>query len=327
MARLRTLVIAAGVGWAVLFVAVGLRFGLQQYADGSLFSYAVAVQDAWAFHWHNISGRLFVYLFSLLPAETYVGLTGDARGGIALYGFLFYGAQLLGLAATFAADRSNGRIIFAYACASTACLCPLVYGLPTEMWMAHAVFWPALAVCHYARPGIVGTVVVFVALLALMFNHEAAVIFAVAIVLSALLRGPRDAVFRRSGWRLHCRPGDLGCGEARAAARRLFRQHLRCRRSVFHRRRQFRQPHDRPAAGRARGLWHRRCRFFAGSHRRRCTSMPLRWLQSLLGAYWLWFDSALHTDDRYAVRTALFARHTGDSARWLRPTRSAPMAG
>jgi hypothetical protein len=39
------------------------------YADGSIFSYSVAVQDAWAFHWHNISGRLFVYFFSYLPTE------------------------------------------------------------------------------------------------------------------------------------------------------------------------------------------------------------------------------------------------------------------
>ena len=198
MARLRTFVIAAGIGWSVLFAAVGLWFRLQLYADGSLFSYAIAVQDAWAFHWHNISGRLFVYLFSLLPAETYVGLTGDARGGIALYGFLFYAAQLIGLAATFAADRSNGRIVFAYACLSTACLCPLVFGFPTEMWMAHAVFWPALAVCHYARPGVAGTVAVFAALLALVFTHEAGVILAAAVVLSVLPRGIRDAKWWRA---------------------------------------------------------------------------------------------------------------------------------
>src|SRR5262249_27848129 len=61
---LRLLVVAAGLGCSILFVVVGLRYGLEMYADGSAFSYAVAVQDSWAFHWHNISGRLFVYLFS-----------------------------------------------------------------------------------------------------------------------------------------------------------------------------------------------------------------------------------------------------------------------
>ena len=55
---LRTLVIGAGLCWAVAFVAIALIYKLQLYADGAMFSYAVAVQDVWAFHWHNISGRL-----------------------------------------------------------------------------------------------------------------------------------------------------------------------------------------------------------------------------------------------------------------------------
>src|SRR5882724_10528001 len=83
---LRTFAIAAGICWSVLFVVIGLRYELQLYADGSLFSYSVAVQDAWAFHWHNISGRLFTYIVSYVPAETYVELTRDARGGIVVCG-------------------------------------------------------------------------------------------------------------------------------------------------------------------------------------------------------------------------------------------------
>jgi hypothetical protein len=175
-----------------------VQYELQKYADGSLFSYPVAVQDGWAFHWHKISERLFVYVFSHVPAEIYVELTRDARGGIAVYGFLFFVAPLLGLIATFAADRSNGRIIFGYACASIACLCPLVFGFPTEMWMAHALFWPALAVCHYARSGW-GVGLVF-ALLALIFTHGGALLLATTILLTLLLRGMRDpAVVRTTG--------------------------------------------------------------------------------------------------------------------------------
>src|SRR6266566_4216989 len=101
---LRGLIIAVGMGWAVLFIVIGLRYGLQMYGDGSMFSYSVAVENAWAFHWHNISGRVFTFLFTLLPAEIYVELTNDARGGIVLYGLLFFAAPLLGLLATFAAD-------------------------------------------------------------------------------------------------------------------------------------------------------------------------------------------------------------------------------
>ncbi len=195
---LRAFVIAAGLCWSVLFVVIGLRYGLEMYADGSMFSYAVAVQDAWAFHWHNISGRMFVHLLCNVPAEIYIGLTGDPRGGIAVYGFLFFVAPLLGLVATVAADRSKGRVIFSYACASTAGLCPLVFGFPTEMWMAHAVFWPALAVCHYARGGAVGFALVFAVLLALVFTHEGALIFAIVILMTLLLRGMRDAAVPRA---------------------------------------------------------------------------------------------------------------------------------
>jgi hypothetical protein len=141
-ADLRTFVIAAGIAWAVLFVVVGLAYELQTYGDGAIFSYAVGAEAAWAFHWHNIAGRFVVYLVSSVPGEIYVALTGDARGGIAVYGFLFFAAPLAGLVATFAADRSKGRVISAFACSSTACLAPFVFGFPTEMWIAHALFWP-----------------------------------------------------------------------------------------------------------------------------------------------------------------------------------------
>jgi len=47
---LRTLVIAAGICWSVIFVVIGLRYELQMYGDGAMFSYSVAVQDVWAFH-------------------------------------------------------------------------------------------------------------------------------------------------------------------------------------------------------------------------------------------------------------------------------------
>src|SRR4249919_587461 len=80
---LRNLVIAAGIGTSILFLIVGLSTELQMYGDGSIFSYAIAAQQAWVFHWHNISGRLFSYIFAHVPAETYVALTQDPKGGIA----------------------------------------------------------------------------------------------------------------------------------------------------------------------------------------------------------------------------------------------------
>jgi hypothetical protein len=195
---LRRLVIAAGLGFAILFVVVGLAYRLQLYGDGSIFSYAVAVEDAWAFHYHNIPARLTVYLLSFVPAGAYVHLTQDAPGGIAVYGLLFFGAQLIGLAATWAADRSKGHTIFAYACGSTACVCPFVFGFPTEMWLAHALFWPALALCHDAPRGIAGSALVLLALCALALTHEGALVLEIVILGTLALRGIRDAALRRA---------------------------------------------------------------------------------------------------------------------------------
>ena len=192
------LVVALGAGWSLLFILVGTGFRLQLYGDGSIFSYSVAVRDGWGFHFRDIAARLFVFLYAHLPAETYVGLTDDARGAIALYGLLFFAAPLLGLVATFAADRSGGRIIFRGACLSTAVLCPMVFGFPTEMWIAHSLFWPALALCHYARRGLAGSAAVLAALLALALTHEGALVVAVAILATVALRGLRDAAFLRT---------------------------------------------------------------------------------------------------------------------------------
>jgi hypothetical protein len=195
---LRALVIGAGLCWSVAFVATALCYQLELYADGAMFSYAVAVQDVWAFHWHNISGRLSVFFLSLWPAEIYVRLSGNPGAGIVVYGLLFYLAPLAGLIGTFAADRSRDRIIFVYACGSTALLCPLVFGFPTEMWLAHAMFWPALAVSHYANRTVAGTALAFIMMLALAFTHEGALALAFAIPATLAPRGWRDATFLRA---------------------------------------------------------------------------------------------------------------------------------
>ena len=194
---LRVIVVAAGLGWCVLFIVVGLVYRLELYGDGAMFSYAIAAQDVWAFHWHNISGRLTTYVLTMAPAEGFVALNGCAAGGVFVYGLLFFLIPLFGLLATFSADRSRGRIIFAFACASTAVLDPLVFGFPSEMWMAHAWFWPALAVGHYAPRSWGGNALVFATLFALMFSHEGGFVLAGAILFSLMLRGIRDVAFLR----------------------------------------------------------------------------------------------------------------------------------
>ncbi len=75
-----------------------------------------------------------------------------------------------------------------------ACLCPLVFGFPTEMWMAHALFWPTLAACHFARPGAAGSAAVFALLLALRIREGA---------------GLRVAILARWSCAAGCRSGVL----------------------------------------------------------------------------------------------------------------------
>jgi hypothetical protein len=301
---LRILVIGVGLCWSVAFVAIGLWYRLELYADGAMFSYAVAVQDVWAFHWHNISARLSVFLLSLLPAEIYVQLSGDPAAGIIVYGTLFYAAPLAGLIGTFAADRSRDRIIFVYACCSTAVLCPLVFGFPTEMWIAHAAFWPTLAVCHYAKRTVVGTVLVFVMMLILAFTHEGALVLAFAIVATLAPRGWRDATFLRAAAALAVvlvlsvavkivvPPDEYYAGVLLRAARHFFDP------TIF-------QVSiilllfatlagyvviflmlSRPAP--------RRAHLYAAVI-----------VMAILAVYWLWLDHTIHASSRYYLRTAL----------------------
>ena len=194
----RFLIVGTGLCWSVAFPVIALFYQLELYGDGAMFSYAVAVQDVWAFHWHNISGRTSVFLLTLLPAEAIVGITSNPSAGIIAYGLLFYISPLVGLALTYAADRSPGRLIFVYACGSTALLCPLTFGFPTEMWLAHAMFWPTLALSHYAKTTSTGALLVLTAWLLLAFTHEGALVLLLAIAATLAPRGLWSATFVRA---------------------------------------------------------------------------------------------------------------------------------
>jgi hypothetical protein len=282
---------------------VGLAFQLQMYGDGSIFSYSVAARSAWAFHWHNISGRLFSYVFAYLPAEVVVALTNSASAGILVYGLLHFCAPLLGLLATWAADRTAGRRIFVYACLSTACFCPLVFGFPTEMWMAHAVFWPALALCLCAPRTAVGSLAVFVALLALVFTHEGSLVLAAAILLALFLRGWRDPLFLRALgafftaiaiWsivKVVIPPDDYISGVLASAAYRFI--------DIGN----LEQPVLLVLLG---VLWDYMIASFV--LRRFGAAAPLyaaALCAAALTVYWLWFDASLLSDARYQLRTVL----------------------
>ena len=302
--QLRGLAIVAGLGSAIAFIVVGIATKLQMFGDGSIFSYAVAAQDAWAFHWHNISGRLFVYLYAYVPAQAVVALTGSASAGIAVYGLLFFAAPLLGLLLTFAADRSNDRLLFVYAGLSTACLCPLVFGAPTEMWIAHALFWPALALVLYAPPDARGHATVVAGLLALVFTHEGAVVLAAVILLAAFLRGWRQEIFARAAtslivamtvWhavKLTLRPDDYIASVLDAAAYR-FIDIANLTEPAF------------VLLVVAIAIDDLLAIIFRRVAPRKAYVISLAICVLLLMAYWFWFDKALLAEARYNLRIVL----------------------
>src|SRR4029077_18485878 len=80
----------------------------------------------------------------------------------------------------------------------TTLLCPLIFGFPTEMWLAHAIFWAALALSHYAKPTSAGALLVFTAWLLLAFTHEGALVLLSAIGATLALRGLWSATFVRA---------------------------------------------------------------------------------------------------------------------------------
>ena len=172
------------------------------------------------------------------------------------------------------------------------------------MWMAHTLFWPSLVVCHYARGGTAGIALVFAGLLALVFTHPGALIFAVVILASLLLRGRRNAAFLRAAGAF------LVVVPIWIAVQAAF------------------PPDD--YVGRA--LWRAALRVFDVST---LIGSPVLLLFSVvtsygvvflilrpltprkshviaaaivalaLGMYWVWFDYAIQTDSRYYLRTLL----------------------
>ncbi len=283
------------------------------YADGSIFSYAVAVEDAWAFHRHNIAGWLFVWLYAMGPAEAYVGLSGDPAGGVVIYGFLFFAAQALGLAARFVADRSGGRIIFHYACCSTAALCPLVFGFPTETWMAHALFWPALAICHHAPGGAKSAALIFAVLLALAFTHPGALIFEAAILATPLLRQPRNPAFSRANFafiavvaiwvavELACPPHAYCASVLVQAALEVFSPSILTGDLMK----------LLAAALAGYGAVFLLLRWLAPAHAHLVAAAGVA---AALALYWLRLDHSLHAENRYYMRTVLLIATPGFGA-------------
>jgi hypothetical protein len=166
------------------------------------------------------------------------------------------------------------------------------------------LFWPALAVCHYARSGIRGTAVVSAVLLALVFTHEGALIFAVAILATLLLRRGRDATFLRAAGALvtiillwiiarAAFPPDDYVGDAlRRAAWHVFDPSILTGNLVLL----------------LFGALASYAIAFLLLRRLAPTEAPIYAgviVVVMLVAYWMWFDHTLHAENRYYLRTVV----------------------
>ncbi len=286
--------IVLGYGAALFFLAVGLGAELQTYGDGSIFSYAIAIDEAWSYHWRNISGRIVSFILIHAPSESLGRISGSPQLGIFVYGALFFTAPLLSLIAARAADLGPERRIHLFACVSTACVLPFVFGCPTEMWIAHAFFWPALAIALTRD----APMTFFGLVLGLVLSHEGGVPLAVGIALLAGLRDFRARAFHRVASALAAAlliwvsvkyalpPDDYIAGVLHDAAFRFI------------------DPHNlaEPALGLTASavlafliLW------------TATRSVRLSFAIAAAGvvAYWLWFDESLLAESRYRLRTLI----------------------
>ena len=275
------------------------------YGDGAIFSWAVALGEGWDIHWRNIAPRASAYVLQLRPAELAGAWTQSPRVAIAAYGILLAAPQALGLAATFVFDRTRQRVFFVFACASTACLAPLVFGFPSEMLLAHALFWPTLALATCAGRTRRAALMVFGFMLATAFTHEAALGLLAGIVGVQWLRGAGHPAFLRAlacfvavvaVWLAVNRaiPPDAYYGEVRLRAASEF---LEARSLAFP---EARLLASALAAYFALALCLRPFTARAGA---------LAALATLagLGLFWWRFDTILHAESRYYARTILLA--------------------
>lgn len=189
----RHALLAAMLVFAAMLPLLAFWRELNLYADGALFSYAVAAGDAWAMHWRNISSRALVWLVAYLPAQALIALTGRPDLGVGLYTLLFYGAPLLGLFATVAIDRAPGRPFALAAGAATVALLPLVAPFPSELIFTHALFFPTLALAWRGVVRLPGQIGLTVLMSALLMSHEGGLILAVAVICACALGLPDRA--------------------------------------------------------------------------------------------------------------------------------------
>jgi hypothetical protein len=166
------------------------------------------------------------------------------------------------------------------------------------------MFWPTLALSHYAKATILGTLLVFAAWLLLAFTHEGALVLLLAIAATLAPRGLRSATFVRgaisltvvailaAAAKIILPPDDYYAGAFLRAALHFFEFEIFKVRVIL----------VLLAAIIAYGAI---LILLSKWIPRRACIWALGILLGMLCIYWLHFDHSVHASSRYYLRTAL----------------------
>lgn len=168
---------------AAVLPVIAVLHRVTAFADGSFFVLSILTTDPWSFGWVSYPSRITAFVLTILPPFAIGRLTGDPGLAIATYSAIMGALPLAGLLATRFLS-TPGAPWPALCAASTIVLAFNVAFFPTEMWLAHAMIWPLVALA--TRPG-APLAAISVLSLATAFVHEAAVpLVGLALVHGAL---------------------------------------------------------------------------------------------------------------------------------------------
>jgi hypothetical protein len=168
---------------AAVLPVIAVLYRVTAFADGSFFALSILTADPWSFGWVSYPSRITAFGLTILPPFTVGRITNDPALAVATYSAIMGALPLAGLLATqrLSAPGAPWPTLCA---ASTIVLAFNVAFFPTEMWLAHALVWPLVALA--ARPGAPLAAVAILAL-ATAFVHEAAIpLVGLALVHGAL---------------------------------------------------------------------------------------------------------------------------------------------
>lgn len=168
---------------AAMLPVIAVIYRVTAFADGSFFVLSILTADPWNFGWVSYPSRITAFVLTILPPFAVGRLTGDPTLAVGTYSAIMGALPLAGLLATRFLS-TPGAPWPALCAASTIVLAFNVAFFPTEMWLAHAMIWPLLALA--ARPG-APLAAISVLSLATAFVHEAAIpLVGLALVHGAL---------------------------------------------------------------------------------------------------------------------------------------------